>query len=70
MFQPRRPGLAPIWSHLSDRGTPKTIPQKMCKEDAAKAEAATTKWDSPSEQDKEPEVVLVVSCGSLEDNSA
>ena len=43
LFQPRRPGLAPIWSHLSDRGTPKTIPQKMCKEDAAKAEAATTK---------------------------
>ena len=43
LFQPRRPGLAPIWSHLSDRGTPKTIPQKMCKEDAAKAEAEKTK---------------------------
>ena len=70
MFQPRRPGLAPIWSHLSDRGTPKTIPQKVCKEDAAKEEAVTTKWDSHSDQDKEPEVVLVVSCGSLEDNSA
>ena len=71
MFQPRRPGLAPIWSHLSDRGTPKTIPQKMCKEDAAKAEAVTTEWESQqSEPDKEPEVVLVVSCGSLEDNSA
>ena len=42
----------------------------MCKEDAAKAEAVKTKWDSQAEQDKEPEVVLVVSCGSLEDNSA
>ena len=42
----------------------------MCKEDDANAEAATTEWDSHSEQDKEPEVVLVVSCGSLEDNSA
>lgn len=42
----------------------------MCKEDAAKAEAVTTKWDSHSEQDKAPEVVLVVPCGSLEDNSA
>ena len=42
----------------------------MCKEDAAKAEAVTKKWDSHSDQDKEPEVVLAVSCGSLEDNSA
>ena len=42
----------------------------MYKDDAANAEAVTTKWDSHSEQDKEPEVVLVASCGSLEDNAA
>ena len=34
LFQPRRPGLAPTWSHLSNRGTPRKFPKKSAKSTA------------------------------------